>query len=333
MSVLTAVLAILSKAEGPLHYKEITRRIVDEGLWKPGGKTPAATVNSQIAVNIKKKGESSKFIRVGEGTFYLRAKSTGAHFIPTVSASSSISFTDAAEKILEGEANQRPMHYRDITTRALKAGLIRTAGHTPAATMYSQILTEISRHSKQGKQPRFMKYGKGLVGLSKWFGKGLAFQIEQQNRNAAKKLLERVKKLEPMEFEELVVKVLGVIGFEIVSFNSKHGKDGGIDVRGRILSGGVIQTNIAVQAKKWKGNVQAPVIQQVRGSIGPDEQGLVITTSDFSAGAKKEALRKGFAPVWLMNGEQFVELMIENEIGVTRSSHNIIEIGDTEEGE
>jgi restriction system protein len=35
--------------------------------------------------------------------------------------------------------------------------------------------------------------------------------------------------------------------------------------------------------------VQAPVVQQVRGSLGAHEQGLIITTSDFSTGARSEA--------------------------------------------
>jgi restriction system protein len=58
-------------------------------------------------------------------------------------------------------------------------------------------------------------------------------------------------------------------------------KDGGIDVRGALVVGDVIRTRLAVQVKRWKNNVQSPVIQQVRGSLGAHEQGLIITTSDF----------------------------------------------------
>ena len=42
-------------------------------------------------------------------------------------------------------------------------------------------------------------------------------------------------------------------------------------------------------AKRWKANVQAPTVQQVRGALGAHDQGLIITTSDFSAGARAEA--------------------------------------------
>ena len=63
-------------------------------------------------------------------------------------------------------------------------------------------------------------------------------------------------------------------------------------------------------------SIQAtPVVQQVRGSLGADEKGLIMTTSDFSAGARKEALRSDATHVALMNGEQLVALLVENEIG------------------
>jgi len=89
---------------------------------------------------------------------------------------------------------------------------------------------------------------------------------------------------------------------------------------------------MAVQGKKWKpkNRVQAPVVQQVRGGLGTHEQGLIITTSDFSKGAREEAMRPNAVPVALMNGEQLVALLISNDIGITRRSHDIIELEETE---
>jgi restriction system protein len=56
-----------------------------------------------------------------------------------------------------------------------------------------------------------------------------------------------------------------------------------------MVTGDVIRTRMAVQVKRWKANVQSPTFQQVRGSLGAHEQGLIITTSDFSKGARAEA--------------------------------------------
>ncbi len=75
----------------------------------------------------------------------------------------------------------------------------------------------------------------------------------------------------------------------------------------------------------------AIIVQQVRGSLGTHEQGLIINTSDFGPGARKEAERHDAIPVGLMNGEQLVKLPVENDIGVRRTGHDLIEL--VEEGE
>ena len=66
--------------------------------------------------------------------------------------------------------------------------------------------------------------------------------------------------------------------------------------------------------------------QQFRGSLGAHEQGLIITTSDFSKGAREEADRKDATPVGLMSGEQLVVLLVETGVGVRCRSHDLIEL-------
>lgn len=72
-----AIDKILSSSPTPLHYNEITERIISEGLRKNLGATPAATVNAQITSSIKHDGESSPYIRVSKGTFGVRAVAFG----------------------------------------------------------------------------------------------------------------------------------------------------------------------------------------------------------------------------------------------------------------
>ena len=50
------------------------------------------------------------------------------------------------------------------------------------------------------------------------------------------------------------------------------------------------------------------------------------TTSDFSAGAIKEAAQPDKTPIALMNGEQLVMLLMEHGIGVHRSTPDLFEI-------
>jgi restriction system protein len=94
--------------------------------------------------------------------------------------------------------------------------------------------------------------------------------------------------------------------------------------------GDSIKIRMAVQAKRWKNNVQTPIVQQVRGSLGAHEQGLIIISGNFSAGARKEAERPDATPVALMNGEQLVNLLVENDILIRRTGYDLIELGEEE---
>lgn len=327
MSALSGVVNVLEQAGKPLHYREIAERMIKSGVWNTQGKTPEATVNAQLAVDIKKNGKASRFARYGRGIFGLnRAWPVQVCRTEEPVREGTCSFTEAAERILQG-ANGKPMHYREITTHALEHRLLNTQGKTPEATMYAQILTETRRRKLRGEQPRFMMLGKGMISLCRWQSQGVAFQVEESNRKARMEVLKRIKAMPPADFEALVGELLAAIGFEDVEVTARS-KDGGIDVRGTLVVGDVVRTKLAVQVKRWKSNVQAPTIQQVRGSLGAHEQGLIIATSDFSRGARKEAERLDTTPVALMTGEQFVALLVENEIGVRRTPLQLIELGE-----
>ena len=330
MNALDAAYEVLRAAGEPLHYREITQRALDRGLWTTKGLTPWDTVNAQIAVDIKRNGKRSRFYRAGPGVFGCRDEKHPDPSPDPKTEPNPMSFLDAAELVLEKYADQQPMHYRDITQKALDLDLIRTGGLTPEATMYAAILTEIQRQNKRGELPRFEKLGKGYVGLTRWHEQGLPYQIEVHNREVREHLMQRIRAMDPAAFEELVGELLAKIGFEDVTVTRAIG-DGGIDVRGTLVAGDVIKTKMAVQVKRWKNNIQAPIVQQVRGSLGAHEQGLIITTSDFSTGARQEAEQPDKTPIALMNGEQMVNLLIEYDIGVMRTSYDLIDLEEDEE--
>ena len=338
MSVKAAATEVLKKAKTPLHAKAIAEQIIASGLWTSDGKTPEATVSASLYSDIKKNGDKSTFVKVGPQTFALRDSTempSGAGPVPAAvqeapkpsPTSVGFSFTDCAQKVLEEFGGKKPMHYKEITDKALQKGWLVTGGKTPEATMYAQVITEIKRQQKRGERPRFVQHGRGYVGLSQWMGRGLAFQIEQHNHQVRKVLRERLLAMKPGEFEELISQLLAEMGFEMVEVTKLSG-DGGIDVRGTLVVGDVVRIKMAVQVKKWKlkNNIQAPVVQQVRGSLGAHEQGLIITTSDFSPGAVKEAAQPDKTPIALMNGEQLVMLLMEHGIGVHRSTPDLFEI-------
>ena len=341
MNVLEAAFKVLSESNEPLHSSELTQKMLDSKLWESRGITPWATVDARIAVDIKRNGAASRFMRVKPSTFALNPHIAAAPLpatkeVATASdpdeASVALSFNDAAEEILQRFGAKQAMHYQKITERALQEGLIVTAGKTPEATMYAQILTEISRMEKRGERPRFVKHGKGMVGLAEYqlVDKGLAHQIDIHNKEVRDKLHKSLHAMDWGEFETLTGKLLAKLGFESVEVTRASG-DGGIDVRGTLLIGNVIRTRIAVQVKRWKHNVQAPIVTQVRGSLGIHEQGLIITTSNFSTGAREESVAPNRNPIALMNGEELVNLLIEHNIGVRKADHHLLELGENEE--
>lgn len=326
MDSLDAVEKVLVQTGQPLHYKEITDRIISQNLWKTEGNTPWQTINARLTTDLKRFGEESRFVRTSPGHYGL--KQWSFEDISTVDEqkpSPKYSFTDAAYKVLDEFSEKQPMHYRDITDIVLEKDLVETEGKTPEATLYALVLTEIKRFTERGEKSRFVKYGQGIIGLRKWMGEGLAYQIERENSEVRKKLLSHVLSLSAEDFERLIGLLLGEMGFEDVEVTSYSG-DSGIDIRGTLVVGDVIRTKMAVQVKKWKNNIQSPIVQQVRGSLGAHEQGMIITTSDFSRGAQIEAERRDAVPVALVNGDQLVDLLIEHQILVKRVAYELINL-------
>ena len=72
MSFADAAYMVLTGADAPLHYDEITQRALDAGHIETTGKTPAATMAAVLSVAIKRKGAAARFVRVRRGVYGLR---------------------------------------------------------------------------------------------------------------------------------------------------------------------------------------------------------------------------------------------------------------------
>ncbi len=62
---------ILKEASKPLHSKEITKIALSRGWLKTAGKTPEATMNAQLVIDINAKKEKSRFVKTAPSTFGL----------------------------------------------------------------------------------------------------------------------------------------------------------------------------------------------------------------------------------------------------------------------
>lgn len=90
-------------------------------------------------------------------------------------------------------------------------------------------------------------------GLSEWDKAGVDLQIRQHHDDVRKKLKQKIMDLSAEQFEELVLVLFRKMGFTAVSRTRLSG-DGGIDVRGTMVTSGVIRTELAIQVKRLKAN-------------------------------------------------------------------------------
>ncbi len=238
-----------------------------------------------------------------------------------------MTFLDAAYQILK-QAGQ-PLHYTDIAARALAAGLLDTQGQTPEATMGSRLYVDTQRPTS-----RFRRVSRGVFALAEAHPGDIAHRIEDLNRHTRAELRKRLLHMPANRFEALVGELLIAIGFDEATVQvTRYSGDGGIDVRGVLRAGGITEVKAAVQVKRWKHNVQAPTVRELRGSLAVSEQGILITTSDFSSGAKREADEPGRTRISLVNGEQLLDLLIQHNIGVTQEQHTLLSLDEEWWGE
>lgn len=220
-----------------------------------------------------------------------------------------MTYLEAAHKVLS-EARQ-PLHYNEITRRALAQHLIQPAGSTPDATMGSRLYTDT-----QEDNSRFVRVGKGVFELVKQRPGGIEEQVQQINRRTREQMQELLLTMPARLFESLIMSLLLKLGFDDSTLQvTPYSGDGGIDVVGVYKAAGLTEVSAAVQAKRWKGNVGAPTVTQLRGSLQVHQQGIIITTGGFSSGARKEAIAAGKTRIALIDGMHLVEMLIKNRVG------------------
>ena len=70
-SGLDAAVAVLAEAGTPMNTADMVERMLETGLWKTNGKTPAATIYAAIIREIAVKGDKARFRKTERGHFEL----------------------------------------------------------------------------------------------------------------------------------------------------------------------------------------------------------------------------------------------------------------------
>lgn len=69
-----AIEKVLGEAPGAMHYKDLTDKIIADGLRSSLGATPARSVNAELTTAIKNEQDSCPFQKIGRGLFVWKAK-------------------------------------------------------------------------------------------------------------------------------------------------------------------------------------------------------------------------------------------------------------------
>ncbi|MBQ8767858.1 MAG: restriction endonuclease [Clostridia bacterium] len=129
-------------------------------------------------------------------------------------------------------------------------------------------------------------------------------------------LADTLHNMNPYAFERLSMLLLRECGFSQVRVTKKSG-DGGIDGTGKWKVNGIFSFNVAFQCKRFTGSVSASDIRDFRGSLTTDiEKGIFITTGTFTKAAREEASNAGKREIDLIDGEEFINKLIEYRLGV-----------------
>jgi restriction system protein len=167
-----------------------------------------------------------------------------------------------------------------------------------------------------------------LASLDAAAGATFPVNLEELAENYAaafeRKVLQELMDREPSEFEAFASKLLTAYGFRKMKVtNVRTAPDGGIDGSGE-LKVGLATMRAAFQCKKWRGSVGRPEIDKFRGAIqGQFEHGYFFTTSTFSGEARQASIRDGAVPIFLFDGHEIVQTMIDKGLGI---GHRPIEI-------
>ena len=149
----------------------------------------------------------------------------------------------------------------------------------------------------------------------------LELGYQRIRRSLAEELLSLVKKSSPPFFEKIVVELLLKMGYggSLRDAGEAIGRTGDEGIDGIIKEDRLGLDTIYVQAKRWEGTVGRPEIHKFVGALQGQraKKGIFITTSSLSDDTKEYASRID-TKVVLIDGEKLAELMVDNDVGVSR---------------
>ena len=351
---------VLREEAGPLTAREIADLALSKGYIETSGATPDATIAAQIYVDIKK-NTNTRFEKVSPGVFSLRKAVSGP-------STEHLTFKTAALKILKeaGVALSATEIIEIALSRGYVKSVGKTPAATLASRLYTDIrdnekspfvktkpgVFAVKRTADNPQSPALPKsstkvktsfpktaVAKGPIPVEAKapvapkvpikVERPIQRIISDYNRQFRHALLERIRKMDPFEFEHVVAHLLTKMGYENVKTTPSRG-DKGIDIFADIVVG-LSKVRTAIQVKRYAegNNIQPASIRELRGSAEVDQRGLFITTSKFTKKAIEEASANNKVRIELVNGDELIALFSKHGVGVKVERVNVYNLDDS----
>jgi restriction system protein len=211
--------------------------------------------------------------------------------------------------------------------RLTAAGKLRAEHDGPAAATAREGAADESVSAHTGARPSLERTESALATTEAALGNAKAAlfaQLDLYRQAQHEWMLARLAKLSWRELEQLTGHVLARCGLDnVVVTPGSH--DGSIDGHGTLLTG-IVRLRVAFQCKHQVARVDRPQIDKFRGAIQGDyDQGIFVSLSEFTAGAKEASSKRGTVRIELIDGDDLVRKMLDTGIGATREELHVFE--------
>lgn len=236
-----------------------------------------------------------------------------------------------AEVAAKGPARRRDFEdryaefCRAFTTYAADSSIISSLIYR-LNNLVDRRLIEKSGHSYQVTHMGLEHLGRhGTIKTEDAHNPAIVRLARANNAAARQQLTEFLQIMNPYAFEHVIKHLLVAMGYDNVEVNGGV-NDKGVDVVADIELG-ISSVREVIQAKRQKGNIGRPILDQLRGSLHYFQavRGTIITTGGFTKGTKAAAFLQGAPPITLIDGERLLDLLIEHDIGIRRREIRILE--------
>lgn len=123
------------------------------------------------------------------------------------------------------------------------------------------------------------------------------------------KLRNQLLTVDPYKFEIVVSKLVTHVGFDEVKVTRKSGDDG-IDVSAILKNPIASDLKYLFQVKRWSHSVGRNEVANLRGSMGLNNQGVIISTSYFTKSAINEAKSEYKTPINLIGMKELFTVIV-----------------------